>query len=119
MASMVGRGGQSGGPHNHSHARPRATAVSHLPTCPAAWVERDEWVGDTTAYKQEAAGYLRLRSTEDGRKAQWLLVLSQPTYSRHVLRSSWAIRYTLAHRPTGTSSSWHVKYALASLHETG
>lgn len=46
---MVGRGGRSGEPHNHTTTQPqprkaRATAVSHAP-CPAAWIERDEMNG--------------------------------------------------------------------------
>lgn len=95
MASRVGRGGQSGEPLNHSHAGPAPRqSATYLGTCPAAWIERDELgVGDTTAYKQEAAGYPRLRSTEDGRRPSAYL-LSQPTYNSRVLRSSWA---TTAH----------------------
>lgn len=90
---------------------PRHGRVSHLPARQPG-LSGMSWVEATTGIHY-TAGYPRLRSTEDGRRPSAYL-LSQPTYNRRV-----RYKYTLAHRPTSTGSSWHVKYALASLHETG
>lgn len=118
MASRVGRGGQSGEQRNHSHAGP---APRQQATCPASWIERVEWVGDTTASIQAEVCRTAQSPVDGGCPKPIAYLLSQTTYSRHVLRSSCIglLLYTLSHRPTSTNSSWHVKYALASLRETG